>query len=715
MPFFRAVLNGNRTIRSANDAKLFFEAAVAQPSPRSCVEGLIASQHGLPALHISVRVDLSPAFIKSQTVPFLNYFIDDQLKLLADGQILQQALLAIAQPSTLWKVLVGMASSNELDDQGLRTLSWLCYELISLPQSAGIDVFDDVVRLAQDRRFLDAPCPDTRRLGYKIDHILQLRKSPAAGTSGQSYAPGGRHDNDIEDFRQISVYPTTDEFLSVERPFYRRAKEVFETDMSQRCATHLDNMYRLTREDFIGELRSDWQNLQAHKKGKRTALTLGKLRPIFLELGNPVRRRRCSLALSCGFGLGRLGGIRPDKRKAWLIDNKDFLRHQAFGALYQGQDILGFAFVHRDLDVLLSSPPVIMLQFTDDKAFGKALVALKTSSNIMFTLVDTPGFAFEPVLKRLKHLTELPLQANLLDPAGFENNIDPFIDLASFTDLRITGTGMATVAIQSGASKKVFHLDQTQVRCLTNALRSQSSVIQGPPGTGKSFIGALATYLLLKYTRRKVLVITFTNHALDQFIEELSELGIEDKDIVRLGFKSTAKTSSFLLSAQNSEYQRSRESWSVVDRLKADATTQCDALKEAFDEYLNAQPSFPEIQEYLEFSEDGSRFFEAFVIPTEDVHFERVGKACKKVKPDYMYSNWTAGQGPGMFKQYALRDHPAVWKIKPPERTKLIEKWSLGILRDKVHRVSELAQECVRLNFGPLRWTVQRGQGSDSA
>lgn len=173
----------------------------------------------------------------------------------------------------------------------------------------------------------------------------------------------------------------------------------------------------------------------------------------------------------------RLGAIRPEKRKAWLIDNKDFLRHQAFGALYQGQDILGFAFVHRDLDALLSSPPTIMLRFTDGKAFEKALVALKTSSNIMFTLVDTLAFAFEPVLKRLKNLTELPLQANLLDPAGLENNIDPFIDLASFTDLQITGTGMATVAIQSGASKKVFHLDQTQVRCLTNALRSQSSVI----------------------------------------------------------------------------------------------------------------------------------------------------------------------------------------------------------------------------------------------
>lgn len=171
--------------------------------------------------------------------------------------------------------------------------------------------------------------------------------------------------------------------------------------------------------------------------------------------------------------------------------------------------------MNRDVDALLSYPPVIILQFTDGKAFERALLALKNSSNVKFTLVDTPVFAFEPVLNRLKDLTELPLQANLLDPAGLENNIDPFIDLDSFTELQIADTGVATVAIQSESSKKVFRLDQTQVHCLTNALTSKSSIIQGPPGTGKSFIEALATYFLLKYTMRKVLVIAFTNHALD--------------------------------------------------------------------------------------------------------------------------------------------------------------------------------------------------------
>lgn len=689
---FRTILNGNRKIRSPNDAKLFFEAMMAQPSPRSCVEGLIGSQHGLEALQISVRVDLSPAFIKSQTLPFLNYFIDDQLKLLADGQILQQVLLAVVQPSTFWNVLVSIGVSNVLDEQGLRTLSWLCSELLSLPHSTGVNLITDVIALSQDKRFLDAQCPDTRRLGYKIEHILQLRNSPA-GSFGSSYAPGGRHDNDFADFRQISVYPTTDEFLSTERPFYRRAEEVFETDLNHRSATQLDNIYRLTREDFLGELRNDWQNAQVRKKGKRTALTLGRLRPTFLDLGDANRRKKCSLAISCSLGLERLEHMQPAKRKMWLNDNKNFLRHQAFGALYQGQEIFGFAFVHRNVDDLLLSPPVIILQFTDGKALEKALMALKTSSDTMFTLVDTPVFAYEPILDRLKNMTELPLQANLMHPGGIETNIDPHIDLESFTELQIAHTGTARVTIQGASPKKVFLLDETQVSCLTNALTSKTSVVQGPPGTGKSFIGALATYFLLKYTMRKILVITFTNHALDQFIEDLSDLGFQKEDIVRLGSKATSKTSSMLLSAQRSGFKRSRESWSIIDHLKTDASEQCEALKVSFEDYLDSQPSFSDIQEYLEFSENGLKFFEAFEIPTEEDSFKRIGKLGKEVKKDYLFANWKAGLGPGVFRQHAMRYHQDVWNIHPPQRAKLIEEWFSSILQDKIQRFKELARQ----------------------
>lgn len=61
-------------------------------------------------------------------------------------------------------------------------------------------------------------------------------------------------------------------------------------------------------------------------------------------------------------------------------------------------------------------------------------------------------------------------------------------------------------------------------------------LIQGPPGTGKTFIGLeILKTLLCNNTEQQVLVITLTNHALDQFL--LGALPFTS-DIVRVGSQS---------------------------------------------------------------------------------------------------------------------------------------------------------------------------------
>lgn len=222
---FRNVLNGTRKIRSANDAKLFFEAARAQAAPSSCVEAIVASKYGVEALQLAVRVDLSVSFLQTQTLQFLAYLDDAQLSILADGQILQRALIALVKPPTFWNELVIAAQSGALDEEAFRVFSWLCFSLISLPEVAEVDVITDVMPMDQSRRFIEASSPETRKIGYKIQRLLQLRTSVSSKSAGAcGYTPGGRHDNDFVDFRKVAVYPTTDEFLSNERPFYRRAK-----------------------------------------------------------------------------------------------------------------------------------------------------------------------------------------------------------------------------------------------------------------------------------------------------------------------------------------------------------------------------------------------------------------------------------------------------------------------------------------------------------
>ncbi|ROV88521.1 hypothetical protein VSDG_09328 [Cytospora chrysosperma] len=690
---FRNVLNGNRKIRSASDAKLFFEAARAQSAPSSCMESIVASKYGVEALQLALRVDLSVPFIQSHTMQFISCLADDKLKVLADGHIFQRLLIAIAKPPTLWNQLISAAQDDVLGEQEFQTFSWLCLELLSLPRSTEVDVLADIDAIAKTGKFINASSPEVRRFGYKIQHILQLQTSPT-GKSADGYTPGGRHDNDFADFRDISVYPTTDEFLSTERPFYRRAKEVFETDMSERSAVHLDNIFRLTREDLLGELRSDWQVTQGRRSGKRSALTLQKLTPVLLDLGNDKMRKKCSLSMLCEAGLETIERTEPSSRKKWLLDNRNFLRHQAFGALYQGEEIFGFAFVDRDIDGLIQSPPVVTLQFTDDGSLKRALLALKTAKDdVRFTLVDTPVFAYEPVLERLKDMKELPLQEKLLNPSEAADDFVPTAAIQTITEHLAAQIAGSEISVENGHIRKKFQLDYSQRQSLVNALSMKVSVIQGPPGTGKSFIGALATHFIVKETDLKILVITYTNHAEDQFLEDLLELGINENVMVRLGSKSTAKTASLLLYAQQCGYRRSRDAWEVIDDLKSEAASQIDELNDAFTNYLQARPSFNDIQDHLEFCSEDSRFFEAFEVPSDIEGFRKIGKKGKKVNDDYLYENWRSGYGPGVFKGHALKQHPEVWKIAPPLRKKYIEKWFSAILHEKVERIRELARQ----------------------
>ncbi|CAG9814752.1 unnamed protein product [Phaedon cochleariae] len=67
-------------------------------------------------------------------------------------------------------------------------------------------------------------------------------------------------------------------------------------------------------------------------------------------------------------------------------------------------------------------------------------------------------------------------------------------------------------------------LNGSQVTAFKAALSQEISVIQGPPGTGKTFLGLKIADTLLRnkeawFNHTPMLVICYTNHALDQFLE----------------------------------------------------------------------------------------------------------------------------------------------------------------------------------------------------
>lgn len=493
---FKAIVFGERQVNNSHDAQLFLEAVRSQELPSACVEMIVSHPPGLDAVRNSVRSNLSETFIVSHTLPFLEYLSDPGIKSLADGELLAQLLVVIANPPTLWKALVNLFNGHQLPPDRVHPFAWLALELLSLPQNAEVDVLEEVQAIIQDKSLLKSEDHAARELGYRIEKVLQLRSS--SKPSMQPNGPGGRHDNDSDTFRKIAIYPTTDEFLSTQQPFYRTAFEVTESPVEKRPAIHLDNQFRLLREDMLAELREDLQVAMDVKKAKQSLLTIGKLQPVALSLteinlsGKGPRYKPCTLLLRCYHGLGFLNKMTPEKLNKYLKDNPRFLKHQSFGALTRGKEVIAFAFIDRDRnnELLHQTPPAVCLQFTDPSSFKRALLALKLPNAqdvVQFKLVDTPVFAYEPVLAGLQAIAELPLQDLLINPSGTSSAFVGLPQLQPLVSaLQSARSKMVTEKAEAVYIGKSITVDLAQLDSILHALTKPITLIQGPPGKFQS-------------------------------------------------------------------------------------------------------------------------------------------------------------------------------------------------------------------------------------
>ncbi|SPQ99174.1 unnamed protein product (mitochondrion) [Plasmodiophora brassicae] len=88
-------------------------------------------------------------------------------------------------------------------------------------------------------------------------------------------------------------------------------------------------------------------------------------------------------------------------------------------------------------------------------------------------------------------------------------------------------------------------MDEGQCRALVSALRSEVSCIQGPPGTGKSYVGVQIVLSIIQALSTRlghsgpVLVICYTNHALDQFLCLLLYAGVDN--VSRIGGRTSSE------------------------------------------------------------------------------------------------------------------------------------------------------------------------------
>ncbi|PBK99914.1 P-loop containing nucleoside triphosphate hydrolase protein [Armillaria gallica] len=686
---FSTILQG-KELTNASQGSQFLEALCLQPDPPGCIDRIIASKGGLRSLQEAFRLDLSPTFLNGLATDTLLYLQAPEIKRISSGQYLTKTLQAIIEPPIFWTVFVETFKAKQLSEKGQQCFAWVLSQLILIPS----DTVSPYVSLADDLLpiILRSSHPDIRTIAQKIKNTISVASTSPIAITKDDIGPGGRHDNDFPDFREIAILLTTDELASTEAPFLRPSSDLDNPSTEEhREALHLDNQFRLMREDMIYEMREELQISLGKQKGKkRRGIVVDDIKMLDINLGDEDRRNKWAVVFQCSADLPQLQKIQdPAKRKASLRkDNVKLLKNQSLACLLVDGTVVAFPSIRRDEDLLAKNPPEIVLEFEGETSTQNFLLKMKSAKKVKLIQIDVALFSYEPILTALKRMKVLPLAQELLfwkDGSELSQPLQPFA-LQSAIQSFERNPGQDLQAVLS-LGKSII-LDRAQAMSLLSGLKQNVSLIQGPPGTGKSFIGALLAKFIHDFSDQKILVVCYTNHALDQFLEDLLDIGIPIEDMVRLGAKSTPRTGPMALNKQPRTHHFRRADYTTINDLKADIEIRAASLARSFKKYLQSTRN-DDLLAQLEFDEPD--FYDAFKVPVSEDGMSIADEKGRTVDEFYLLQRWRHGQDAGVFMDSKnVKAAGDIWKMSSQARQNHLAEWAEAIMRDEIEELYRL-------------------------
>ncbi|KAL3847655.1 hypothetical protein ACJMK2_018556 [Sinanodonta woodiana] len=414
-----------------------------------------------------------------------------------------------------------------------------------------------------------------------------------------------------EDFREIGVFPDIKDIIRKEDSFLRKNKPVGGYDSLDH---YLDVQFRLLREDFIAPLRDgifDYVTA-VHDRGRA-----GRLKDVRIYDNVKVIAPVCSdngLNHILHFDSSNLN-VRWRSTKRLIYGSLVCLSPDLFNTLY-------FATVaSRDPKDLERG--IVQVRFEHDN------VVVQTLRDQVFTMAESAAFfeAYRHILKGLQNIRDgdLPFE-NLIvlcdqvvqPPAYLRRNQNATVDLRPLVDEDIIIRGESRLEhlgmVEDGDTNYNFserskpaqnvqvlnrdswppadllQFDVSQYRAFISALTQEFTITQGPPGTGKTYIGLKIVKTLLHNRHlwsfdpdgnpdpRPMLVVCYTNHALDQFLEGL--LSYFSGDIIRVGNRSTSeKLADYNLHNYRQRFRTGRQIPQEVYLNRKDARNEMELLK----------------------------------------------------------------------------------------------------------------------------------------
>ena len=338
-----------------------------------------------------------------------------------------------------------------------------------------------------------------------------------------------------QDYRECRILPKPYE---INDPKYQPFLRPNVTRGAYRNSEHyLDVQFRLLREDFIGPLRDGIESLSYNRPEVTLYRRVRVLTPVCLHTG-------IGFQIQFDPEASHLQRVRWEHSRRLIYGSLLCLSEDNFKSTY-------FATIVGKRDPVQLKNGLLTVKFEGEEN----VFAIDPSTE--FTMVESSAYfeAYRHVLEGLQQIIpdQMPFTPYIVDHydhgpvkpplflkhnSNFDmNGVLDFKDSRNHRPIDVTNDYSWPAASETS-------LDQSQFSALKMALSQEISIIQGPPGTGKTFIGLKIVQALLlnrsvwdPSNNSPILVVCYTNHALDQFLEEILKIQLRTDcpKVVRIG------------------------------------------------------------------------------------------------------------------------------------------------------------------------------------
>ncbi|KYR00595.1 NF-X1-type zinc finger-containing protein [Tieghemostelium lacteum] len=363
---------------------------------------------------------------------------------------------------------------------------------------------------------------------FIIDLINKKKiQSRESLTSKEDYVGSDNHQPLMKfSYKSVSIVPEQGELRS-KRPIgaLRPLKEGTYTSGEE----YLDTHFMLLREDMIRPLKDA---LDSYEKGGRSPNLYRNVQ--FLSLSDTQN------------GLGFNISFESQSKFKWEKCSK-LLNGSLVCLSCDNFETVHYALVEKRPEK--GNTYQITIVFYENQEFDMVHLF-----NHQFIMLESPTYfeAYKNILLSLQSIdpTDLPFSKYLLNgsthyepPKYIKDN--PLINFGS-TFRQCEPTNLYNVL--NTFPKQLDLLDDSQMKAMELGLKTEISLIQGPPGTGKSFIGLKLYNVIQNHINplsrgeanpnsSPILLICYTNHALDQFLRHVIETNPK-VNAVRIGARS---------------------------------------------------------------------------------------------------------------------------------------------------------------------------------